>query len=324
MKRITGYVTVRETGIGVPNLVVTVYDSDAIVEFDRSRDGLFSLLQHAGKRVSSVLTDQSGKFLLETDDLEFQGNESRPNLLVIVFAPEDVGNPNNPFPLPPEKRVLFASAIPRMDCGAEEAFFIRLLQVQVDDLEIDTHANRLATSLGNAWKARDAIAEQLQRRLEAERQKAQETLESARSKMKRLSGIPRALRGHPLIAIGKQDLENKREEMQTKAIKDGLKQMLAVKKRPTMKLVLTKEQRDKLKLEEKHGKITGTVSFKDLFSMAGAVKVGEGLIRKRSVQLVDPAVLKARYLSSLDIVPKPDEPVSDRREARARTARRSD
>src|SRR5207249_3509965 len=100
-----------------------------------------------GKRIGSVLTDQEGKFTLASEDLEFQGNESRPDLVILVFAPEDVQKLEEPYPLPPEKRVLYISSVPRVDAGAEEAFVIRLLQAQLDKFNIsaqksETDSNR--------------------------------------------------------------------------------------------------------------------------------------------------------------------------------------
>src|SRR5213080_848800 len=117
MKQIYGYVLVKQTNYGVPNLVVTAYDSEKSQEelrANNSKEGSFSL-ENLGKRLGSILTGQDGKFVLQSEELEFQGNESRPDLLIVVFAPEDIQAVDNPFPLPPEERVLYISAIPRTD-----------------------------------------------------------------------------------------------------------------------------------------------------------------------------------------------------------------
>src|SRR6266508_3896534 len=138
MKQISGYVLVKETNSGVPNLVVTAYDSkkpiQEIIAGDANRRNL--TLKDLGKRIGSVLTDQDGKFILKSEDLEFPGNESRPDLLIIIFALEDIQKMNEPYPLPPEERVLYISTVPRADAGAEKAFVIRLLQAQLDHFHI--------------------------------------------------------------------------------------------------------------------------------------------------------------------------------------------
>ena len=134
MRQIYGYVFVKETNLGIPNLVVAVYDSEkSIQEIIRkhSQEKYFST-EDFGKRVGSVLTNQEGKFIFSAEDLEFQGNEARIDLLIVVFAPEDIRNRDEPYPLPPDERILYISTVPRDDAGSVEAFVIRLLQAQVD------------------------------------------------------------------------------------------------------------------------------------------------------------------------------------------------
>src|SRR5206468_12951748 len=120
MKQICGYVLVKETNSGVPNLVVTAYDCEKSIEEiiadHREKNG--ASLEKLGKRIGSVLTDQDGKFTLKSNELEFQGNESRPDLLIVILAPEDIQGIDDPFPLSQEKRVLYMSTVPRTDAGA--------------------------------------------------------------------------------------------------------------------------------------------------------------------------------------------------------------
>src|SRR3972149_2210483 len=113
MKQISGVVLVKETNSGIPHLIVTAYDSEKsireIIGAKPNREA-FSL-EDLGKRIGSVLTDQNGNFVLKSENLEFQGNESRPDLLIIIFAPEDVQDVKTPYPLPPEERILYISAV---------------------------------------------------------------------------------------------------------------------------------------------------------------------------------------------------------------------
>ena len=162
MKQISGHVLVKETNLGIPDLIVAAYDSGRPIResLRRGPDGKGLSLQDAGRRIGSVLTEPDGRFVLTSEDLEFQGNEQRPNLLIIVFAPEDVQGLDMPYPLPPEERILYISAVPRNDAGAEEAFTIRLLQAQLDhfdlkagasspDSSVDDH--RLAAAIEGSW-----------------------------------------------------------------------------------------------------------------------------------------------------------------------------
>ena len=59
MKQISGYVLVKETNSGIPNLIVTAYDSEKsireIIGEQPNKEG-FSL-EDLGKRIGSVLTD---------------------------------------------------------------------------------------------------------------------------------------------------------------------------------------------------------------------------------------------------------------------------
>src|SRR5262245_2627960 len=91
MNKVTGKVLLQETGVGIPNLVVTVYDvdfdslpKDAIQSRPAKVVNLWERLQ--GDRLGSVLTDDSGVFVLEYEDKEFR--EERPDLLLFVTAPE--------------------------------------------------------------------------------------------------------------------------------------------------------------------------------------------------------------------------------------------
>ncbi len=90
MFRIFGTVTVKETGVGVPNLVVAAYDIDqAELDLDLLRSPTRQEIW--GDRPGSVLTDKGGRFELTYDRADFQGGdqEARPDLLVLVIAPED-------------------------------------------------------------------------------------------------------------------------------------------------------------------------------------------------------------------------------------------
>jgi hypothetical protein len=103
MFRIFGTVTIKETGERVPNLVVAAFETDG-PEFDLDR-----LAATTGKtwadRIGSVLTDTNGRFELEFETAEFQRDqEARPDLVILVLAPEDSRSVKEPSPLTPRER----------------------------------------------------------------------------------------------------------------------------------------------------------------------------------------------------------------------------
>lgn len=196
MRRIYGKVLVKESNVGVPDLVVAAYDSERELQeiiagqmavppppvppitlqrppgdlpryltelppqsqpdvlvppsppaAQNSTDPLdlgisSDFFKQLGKRIGSVLTDQNGSFTFDLDELHFQGNEERPDLVIVVFAPEDVHQMTRPYPWPPEKRILYMSTVPRKDSGAEETYIIRLIQDQLTFFSIPlTHTS---------------------------------------------------------------------------------------------------------------------------------------------------------------------------------------
>ena len=91
MNRVTGKILLHETGVGIPNLLVTIYD----VDFDTlPKDALqsqppkivSSWEKLQGDRLGSVLTDTAGAFVLEYEEKD--SNEHRADLLLFVTAPE--------------------------------------------------------------------------------------------------------------------------------------------------------------------------------------------------------------------------------------------
>jgi hypothetical protein len=122
MNQVTGKILLHETGVGIPNLVVTVYDVDsnalpqeAIQSKQASPVNFWERLQ--GDRLGSVLTDADGTFLLEYDDREFK--EERPDLLVFVTAPEGPG-------LDGCSPMLHVACGIRQNAGRIESYLIRL------------------------------------------------------------------------------------------------------------------------------------------------------------------------------------------------------
>jgi hypothetical protein len=309
MKQISGYVLVKETNSGIPNLIVTAYDSEKsireIMGGRQNKEGF----SHGdlGKRIGSVLTDQNGSFLLKSEDLEFQGNESRPDLLIIIFAPEDVQDVKTPYPLPPEERILYISTVPREDAGAEEAFVIRLLQEQLDHFhlpattstnEINMDDHRLAAAVDGVWNFGDRLRDRLKPRLREEQKKSKEFLSKAQEKVRNLSAIPRYLRNdglanNRLLINGKQDLADNLKLKQDQVVANGLERLKT--RKTVMHLRLTETELNELGLKVKDDQIVGDIDPEELSVKVGVKINGLDLIRKRGLTNPSPEELIKKY-----------------------------
>lgn len=311
MRQISGFVLVKETNSGLPNLVVAAYDTEKSIQeiSSVSSAGRTLLLKDVGKRIGSVLTNHDGKFVLNREELEFPGNETRPDLLLVVFAPEDIQSLDAPYPLPPEERILYISSIPRTDAGAEESFLIRLLQGQLDHFHItvtpstnenNVTTNRLATAIEGTWNFGDNLRQRLQQRLQQEQKKSESLYAKARENVQNLSAIPMYLRNselrkNMLLIHGKQDLAHNLQAKQEQAIANGLERLQTLN--PIMHLRLSKNDLKDLGLKIKEGKIVGDVNLEKLTEKVGSRVSGFDLVRKRGLNNPSPTELIEKYLS---------------------------
>ncbi|HEY1249036.1 MAG TPA: hypothetical protein VGE97_08625, partial [Nitrososphaera sp.] len=130
MNKVTGKILLEETGAGIPNLIVTVYDVDrnTMPEFALPATAPKRILkvtdvwEHLqGDRLGSVLTDKNGLFALDYEDGDFQRNDEgkRPDLMLFVTAPERSGTENC-------AAVLHVSCGIRQNAGRLETYVIKL------------------------------------------------------------------------------------------------------------------------------------------------------------------------------------------------------
>lgn len=132
---ISGKVILKETGIGIPDLIVIIYDLDTVVGADGGTPTISrsasTPASNGADRIGSVLTSEDGSWALPYSDSEFRlssPNEKRPDLWIQVQAPEDsdAGSP----------AILFNSKLPRAKSGRNEAAIIRITAKQLTDLGI--------------------------------------------------------------------------------------------------------------------------------------------------------------------------------------------
>src|SRR5262245_58652319 len=88
---VSGKVILKETGVGIPDLIVIIFDLDPVTGPDGrvlTIDG--STTNNAASmpadRIGSVITSADGSWALPYDDSEFQAsvNEKRPDLWILV------------------------------------------------------------------------------------------------------------------------------------------------------------------------------------------------------------------------------------------------
>jgi hypothetical protein len=95
MNRVTGKVLVRESRLGIPNLLVTLYNTSYIAESRDSHGNLVGddLQQSSWDRLASIITNDVGVFNLSYNNKSGSANSCQPQYLVLtVSSLEDDGN----------------------------------------------------------------------------------------------------------------------------------------------------------------------------------------------------------------------------------------
>lgn len=290
MKKIYGRVLVKESNAGVPNLVVAAYDSESdlqkAVAIGPANAPAALLTERLGKRIGSVLTGSDGAFIFSFDELHFTGTEARPDLLLIVFAPEDVQGIESPYPLPPEQRVLYISRVARSDAGAEESYFIRLLQGQLDKFNIPTSSTaaspktaeinntNIFNAVENFYNSRESLKRMLAPRLKAQVYKTTGFRNQAKEKLKNFSAIPLPLRNSPLLLKDLTQLDT----VQRGVLDRGLTRLSNYQ--GSVQLSLTPDELSSLKLQQdSSGESKGQVNANDLIDLIVSKTGGLDLVR---------------------------------------------
>ena len=316
MRRIVGYVLVKETLTGIPQLVVTAYDGNLSLDDLRRQRPTAALMQKLGRRISSVLTGDDGQFVLTSDDLEFTGNEPRPDLALVVYAPEDVVDRTHPYPDPPEQRVLYMSVVSRVDAGAQEAFVIRLSEEQIRRFQIDARPNRMAIAVERAWQFGESLHGRLSDRYARERERAGKRRKLVREKLKNLSAVPRERRNDSLLVFGKRDLSERAPTLQRTAIEEGLVR-LAKQPYPQATLYLDSSQLGSIGLTEENGKLIGAITPEQFSAALRKSSADTALTRVKGLSNPSPDTLEAKYLHADAALPtsasKPLPPASQSR-----------
>lgn len=241
MKRIFGRVLVKETNVGIPDLVIAVFDVDSTVSSvvqpttltaaPANTDLSPALLSSLHNRLGSILTDASGNFDLPISDetAVHYGKDQVPDLVVAVFAPEDSYD-GSPIPRPAEQRLLYLSRTPRVKAGPVEAYLIRISQAQLDSFGIPIVASGnsvsdevalLAAGLERQLSVRSQLNERLAPVLQTKVDRTLAIRSEAKAIFANLSSIPPGLREYPYLVKDPRDAATTKQ-IHTAAIQAGL------------------------------------------------------------------------------------------------------
>ncbi len=135
--QICGKMLLKESGVGIPDLVVVIFDVDP-----RTRGGSTPTLAlfergDSSHRLGSVATDQNGAFELWYEDDQFRirnPEEKRPDVFLAVLAPEEEGKDF-------KSRILFLSSALRQNAGRVESYRVRLTTEQLEKADVPIPAD---------------------------------------------------------------------------------------------------------------------------------------------------------------------------------------
>ncbi|HEY0670143.1 MAG TPA: hypothetical protein VGD22_18325 [Sphingobacteriaceae bacterium] len=284
MEKIIGRVLVKETSAGIANLVVAAFDYDVPKKdqpVDNNAANVFDI-NKLGKRIGSVLTDSEGRFILTKVDLNFDGIETRPDLILVIFAPEDIEDKGNYFPLAPEKRLLYVSRAPRTDAGSEEAYVIRLSKEKLESYKIpygsgsqnDAAINDFVTGIERNYSLQNHLTQKTKVFTQQQLDTESSNRKKAKQKIKKFTSIPLIQRNDSNLLENEKDLVTK----QKKIVKEGLKKMNSSHKQFTITLPLDIIKEFGLK-EDEDGEFSGNVDTNKFIEQLNEV-IGISLLRK--------------------------------------------
>ncbi len=174
MNRIYGKIVLKENRIGIPDLLVIVYDIDPnskpeeIIRISNSNTGFFARSQgFPGDRIGSALTDENGAFEFKYEDSEFQigsPKEKRPDLFLIVMSPDEPNKKSN-------QGILFFSTDIRQNAGRSEQYLILLFEEQMkkEGIAIPTASDGIPTDSSSIIHTMNIVNEQ-QKKIKTEAQ----------------------------------------------------------------------------------------------------------------------------------------------------------
>jgi hypothetical protein len=281
MNTIQGKVTVKGSGAGVQDLLIVFYDYDPGTrpeeETGLGTDGNRALPD--GDRLGSVLTQKDGSFSISYDDSLFQNRnpqEKRPDLLIMVQAPDEPGKPG-------ELNTLYRSQIVRGGAGPIESYMIQLDEELLAKAGIRLPSNvevmpEPATNIAQRLKASDVWQNEV---IEGSLDTARKRMSQHRARfanfhdqvrpavLKSLSSLPETVPGgfnvaERFVAPGESVFQKS-----TNLIKKGIREIVTStdpKRRPPRRGFITLTDEEVTELQSQVGP-DGTIDGEDLAAL---------------------------------------------------------
>jgi len=199
MNKIKGKILLKETGVGIPDLLVAVYDtgSGEISHGDSISPDSDGLRDFNGESLGSVRTDESGTFEISFGE-EDTGREDAPDYLLFVLAPEEPGEDFT-------SRILHISSPVRRNAGELESYLIRLSGVRLKELGIpmppqpaeapETIVDRIAATAEANETVNSGIRKIHAKKLNTLRERTKRFTNELKPRIRKaLSGVPESLR----------------------------------------------------------------------------------------------------------------------------------
>lgn len=204
MNRVFGRVLVKESRLGIPDLVVAVFDADLKQGSDADTpnswlDPAVDWTSGIGDRLGSAVTKRDGSFELIFDDKAIGPHEQRADLILAVMAPDLARSPEGPPPPPPNKGVLHLAAFPRVNSGRSEGYIVLVLQSQLKQHDLPfpvvnqlgvAPQEALVRSITESETARAAFKNSLADSMRLKTERRQVVARAAASFVQQLSAAP--------------------------------------------------------------------------------------------------------------------------------------
>ena len=149
----SGRVILKESGVGIPNLLVVLYDAVSSPAGTPTAPAVTTTSPYFR---TSVITDSTGSFAVSVDDADFKvinPQEKRPDLHMNVLAPEEPG-------VAAAALLLFSSIVPRPNAGRTEQYIVRLSTDLLQKFGIPVPASPEAESAQNVVGKLNAVVKQ--------------------------------------------------------------------------------------------------------------------------------------------------------------------
>jgi hypothetical protein len=216
MNNVSGRILVKESNLGIPNLLIEIFDldpgtkpEDLVSAFAADGTGSppviarTSLANLLSDRIGSILTDARGGFTLDYEDNEFRRRnptEIRPDLLLLVRAPEDMEGPGR-------DGILHVSSDIRQGAGLKESYVIRIATQKLSEagvavpssLSINTDEpesliQKVSLSVARQVRINEEVRKIAGQQVTAERDRKNQIQQAVESRfLEKLTGVPARL-----------------------------------------------------------------------------------------------------------------------------------